>query len=134
MKISKAVFPVAGFGTRFLPATEAMSKKLMPIGDKALIQYVAEEAIAAGIYTLIFVTGRNKRAIEDHFDANNDLEIILRARGKVLQADMYGLSFLMDWNAYLCVRLNSWVWATRFYVRKELLAGIRLLFCWRTIF
>ena len=87
-QIRKAVFPVAGFGTRFLPATKAMPKELLPIVDKPLIQYAAEEAIAAGIDTLIFVTGRNKRAIEDHFDANNELEILLRAKGKDAQADM----------------------------------------------
>ena len=87
-KIKKAVFPVAGFGTRFLPATKAMPKELLPIVDKPLIQHAAEEAIAAGIDTLIFVTGRNKRAIEDHFDANNELETILRAKGKDAQADM----------------------------------------------
>ena len=88
MKIRKAVFPVAGFGTRFLPATKAMPKELLPIVDKPLIQYAAEEAIAAGIDTLIFVTGRNKRAIEDHFDANNELEAMLRSKGKEAQADM----------------------------------------------
>ena len=82
MKVRKAVFPVAGFGTRFLPATKAMPKELLPVVDKPLIQYAAEEAIAAGIDTLIFVTGRNKRAIEDHFDANNELEMILRAKGR----------------------------------------------------
>jgi UTP--glucose-1-phosphate uridylyltransferase len=87
-KIRKAVFPVAGFGTRFLPATKAMPKELMPIVDKPLIQYAAEEAIAAGIDTLIFVTGRNKRAIEDHFDNNLELEMALRAKGKDLQAEM----------------------------------------------
>ena len=86
--LKKAVFPVAGFGTRFLPATKAMPKELLPIVDKPLIQYAAEEAIAAGIDTLIFVTGRNKRAIEDHFDANNELETMLRAKGKDAQADM----------------------------------------------
>ena len=86
--IRKAVFPVAGFGTRFLPATKAMPKELLPIVDKPLIQYAAEEAIAADIDTLIFVTGRNKRAIEDHFDANNELEITLRAKGNDAQADM----------------------------------------------
>jgi UTP--glucose-1-phosphate uridylyltransferase len=86
--IRKAVFPVAGFGTRFLPATKAMPKELLPIVDKPLIQYAADEAIAAGIDTLIFVTGRNKRAIEDHFDANNELEAMLRAKGKDEQADM----------------------------------------------
>jgi UTP--glucose-1-phosphate uridylyltransferase len=88
MRIRKAVFPVAGFGTRFLPATKAMPKELLPIVDKPLIQYAAEEAIAAGIDTLIFVTGRNKRAIEDHFDANIELETMLRAKGKDVKANM----------------------------------------------
>ena len=87
-KIRKAVFPVAGFGTRFLPATKAMPKELLPIVDKPLIQYAVEEAIAAGIDTLIFVTGRNKRAIEDHFDNNQELEMALRVKGKHAQADM----------------------------------------------
>ena len=87
-KIKKAVFPVAGFGTRFLPATKAMPKELLPIVDKPLIQYAAEEAIDAGIDTLIFVTGRNKRAIEDHFDANYELETMLCAKGKYAQAEM----------------------------------------------
>ena len=87
-KLRKAVFPVAGFGTRFLPATKAMPKELLPIVDKPLIQYAAEEAIAAGIDTLIFVTGRNKRGIEDHFDNNQELEMALRAKGNHEQADM----------------------------------------------
>ena len=87
-KITKAVFPVAGFGTRFLPATKAMPKELLPIVDKPLIQYAAEEAINAGIDTLIFVTGRNKRAIEDHFDTNLELELALRAKQKEAQAEM----------------------------------------------
>ena len=87
-KIRKAVFPVAGFGTRFLPATKAMPKELLPIVDKPLIQYAVEEAIAAGIDTLIFVTGRNKRTIEDHFDANYELETMLRAKGKDAKAEM----------------------------------------------
>ncbi|MDC0120712.1 UTP--glucose-1-phosphate uridylyltransferase GalU [Amylibacter sp.] len=87
-KVKKAVFPVAGFGTRFLPATKAMPKELLPIVDKPLIQYAVEEAIAAGIDTLIFVTGRNKRAIEDHFDVNKELELALRSKGKDVQADM----------------------------------------------
>lgn len=87
-KFRKAVFPVAGFGTRFLPATKAMPKELLPIVDKPLIQYAAEEAILAGIDTLIFVTGRNKRAIEDHFDNNTELEMALRSAGKDEQANM----------------------------------------------
>ena len=86
--LRKAVFPVAGFGTRFLPATKAMPKELLPIVDKPLIQYAVEEAIRVGIDTLIFVTGRNKRAIEDHFDSNLELEAALRAKGKHEQAEM----------------------------------------------
>lgn len=87
-RVRKAVFPVAGFGTRFLPVTKAMPKELLPIVDKPLIQYAAEEAIAAGIDTLIFVTGRNKRAIEDHFDSNQELEAALLAKGKTAEAAM----------------------------------------------
>ena len=87
-KIKKAIFPVAGLGTRFLPATKAMPKELLPILDKPLIQYAVEEAIAAGIDTLVFVTGRHKRAIEDHFDANFELENALRSSNKHRQADM----------------------------------------------
>jgi UTP--glucose-1-phosphate uridylyltransferase len=73
-KITKAVFPVAGLGSRFLPATKASPKEMLPIVDKPLIQYAVEEAAAAGITDLIFVTGRNKRAIEDHFDLNPELD------------------------------------------------------------
>ena len=87
-RIRTAVFPVAGFGTRFLPATKAMPKELLPIVNKPLIQYAAEEAISAGIDTLIFITGRNKRAIEDHFDRNIELEMTLRAKGQKEQAEL----------------------------------------------
>ncbi len=81
-KITKAVFPVAGLGTRFLPATKASPKEMLPIVDKPLIQYAVEEAIAAGIETMIFVTGRNKRAIPDHFDKAYELEKELEKSGK----------------------------------------------------
>jgi UTP--glucose-1-phosphate uridylyltransferase len=81
-KVTKAVFPVAGMGTRFLPATKASPKEMMPIVDKPLIQYAVEEAVAAGITDMIFVTGRSKRAIEDHFDKAYELESELEARGK----------------------------------------------------
>jgi UTP--glucose-1-phosphate uridylyltransferase len=87
-RIRKAVFPVAGLGTRFLPATKAMPKELLPIIDKPIIQYAVEEAVAAGVTELIFVTGRTKRAIEDHFDANPELERELREKGKNDLADM----------------------------------------------
>lgn len=81
-KITKAVFPVAGLGTRFLPATKASPKEMLPIVDKPLIQYAAEEAIAAGATELIFITGKNKRSIEDHFDNAGELEAQLEASGK----------------------------------------------------
>jgi len=80
--IKKAVFPVAGLGTRFLPATKANPKEMLPIVDKPLIQYAVEEAIQSGITELIFVTGRNKRSIEDHFDKNVELEASLIASNK----------------------------------------------------
>ena len=81
-RIGKAVFPVAGLGTRFLPATKATAKEMLPVVDKPLIQYAAEEAVAAGITELIFVTGRSKRSIEDHFDRSIELEGELEARGR----------------------------------------------------
>ena len=80
--LKKAVFPVAGLGTRFLPATKAQPKEMLPVVDKPLIQYAVEEAYAAGIRHMIFVTGRNKRAIEDHFDTAYELETELEAAGK----------------------------------------------------
>jgi UTP--glucose-1-phosphate uridylyltransferase len=82
-KITKAVFPVAGLGTRFLPATKASPKEMLPIVDKPLIQYAVEEAVAAGIDTMVFITGRSKRAIPDHFDKAYELEKELEAKGKV---------------------------------------------------
>jgi len=81
-KVTKAVFPVAGFGTRFLPATKASPKEMLNVVDKPLIQYAVDEAIAAGITELIFVTGRSKRAIEDHFDKAYELEAALEAKNK----------------------------------------------------
>jgi UTP--glucose-1-phosphate uridylyltransferase len=81
-QITKAVFPVAGMGTRFLPATKASAKEMMPVVDKPLIQYAVEEAVAAGMKEMIFITGRGKRAIEDHFDKATELEAELSQRGK----------------------------------------------------
>lgn len=87
-KITKAVFPVAGLGSRFLPATKASPKEMMPIVDKPLIQYAVEEAISAGFTEMIFITGRNKRAIEDHFDKALELEQALEASNKTRLLDM----------------------------------------------
>jgi UTP--glucose-1-phosphate uridylyltransferase len=82
MNIKKAIFPVAGLGTRFLPATKAQPKEMLPVVDKPLIQYAVEEAYAAGIREMIFVTGRHKRPIEDHFDMTFELEVALEQAGK----------------------------------------------------
>lgn len=82
-KITKAVFPVAGMGSRFLPATKASPKEMMPVVEKPLIQYAVEEAVEAGITDMVFITGRNKRSIEDHFDKAYELEAELAARGKI---------------------------------------------------
>ena len=82
MSVTKAIFPVAGLGTRFLPATKAQPKEMLPVVDKPLIQYAVEEAYAAGIREMIFVTGRHKRAIEDHFDTAYELEIGAREVGQ----------------------------------------------------
>jgi UTP--glucose-1-phosphate uridylyltransferase len=86
-RVRKAIFPVGGLGTRFLPATKAMPKEMLPVVDKPLIQYAVEEAAAAGIEEFIFVTGRDKTAIEDHFDHSFELEHTLEARGKAKELD-----------------------------------------------
>jgi len=82
MLVTKAIFPVAGLGTRFLPATKAQPKEMLPVVDKPLIQYAVEEAYAAGVREMIFVTGRHKRPIEDHFDMTFELEVALEQAGK----------------------------------------------------
>ncbi len=85
-RVRKAVFPAAGLGTRFLPATKAQPKEMLPLVDKPIIQYGVEEAVASGVDQIILVTGRGKNAIEDHFDVNIELETFLEARGKQAQA------------------------------------------------
>src|SRR6478609_526954 len=87
-KLRKAVFPVAGLGSRFLPVTKASPKEMLPVVDKPLIQFAVEEAAAAGITEMVFVTGRNKRAIEDHFDKAYELETELERKGKDAMLDM----------------------------------------------
>lgn len=95
--ITKALFPVAGLGTRFLPATKSSPKEMLPLVDKPLIQYVVEEAIASGIDEVIIITGRGKRAIEDHFDISYELEDILRQQGKKkLLAEVQAISNMVD--------------------------------------
>jgi UTP--glucose-1-phosphate uridylyltransferase len=83
MRVKKAIIPAAGLGTRFLPATKAQPKEMLPIVDKPAIQYIVEEAIRAGIEDILIITGRNKRAIEDHFDTSVELEVFLKEKGKL---------------------------------------------------
>jgi UTP--glucose-1-phosphate uridylyltransferase len=96
-RVRKAVIPAAGLGTRFLPATKAQPKEMLPVVDTPAIQYVVEEAVAAGIDDILIITGRNKRAIEDHFDRNVELELELEAKGKDVElADVRRLADLAD--------------------------------------
>lgn len=122
--IKKAIFPVGGLGTRFLPATKAMPKEMLPIVDKPLIQYAVEEAAAAGIEQFIFVTGRNKSAIEDHFDHSFELEHSLAVRGKDAAMDVVG-SMMKVPGSVIYVRqqqpagLGHAVWCARHLVGDE---------------
>jgi UTP--glucose-1-phosphate uridylyltransferase len=96
-RIRKAVFPAAGLGTRFLPATKAQPKEMLPLVDKPIIQYVIEEAVAAGLTNIIIVTGRGKNAIEDHFDVSYELEHLLKERGKTeLLAEVQAISSMIN--------------------------------------
>jgi len=98
-RIRKAVFPVAGLGTRFLPVTKAQPKEMLPLVDKPIIQYGVEEAVASGVDNIILVTGRGKNAIEDHFDVNIELETFLEARGKTeLLAEIRKISNLINFS------------------------------------
>lgn len=95
--VTKALFPAAGLGTRFLPATKASPKEMLPLVDKPLIQYVVEEAIASGIEDIVMITGRGKRAIEDHFDISYELEDVLQGKGnKKLLAEIQKISNMVD--------------------------------------
>ena len=113
-QITKAVFPVAGLGTRSLPATKAIAKEMLPVVDKPLIQYAVEEAIAAGIDTMIFITGRNKNSITDHFDKSYELEKELEKSGKTELLKM--LRRIVAAACVLCCSLGNrkrWVWDMR---------------------
>src|ERR1700712_169356 len=96
-EVRKAVIPAAGMGTRFLPATKAQPKEMLPVVDRPSIQYVVEEAVAAGIDDILIITGRNKRSLEDHFDRNFELEHPLREKGKLDDlAEVQALADLAD--------------------------------------
>lgn len=122
--IKKAVFPVGGLGTRFLPATKAMPKEMLPLVDKPLIQYAVEEAIAAGIEEFIFITGRGKTAIEDHFDISHELEDMLRKNGRFEILELMNQTLLPPGQvAYIRQQaplgLGHAVWCARHLVQDE---------------
>ena len=123
-KVRKAIFPVGGLGTRFLPATKALPKEMLPIVDKPLIQYAVEEAAAAGIEEFIFVTGRNKTAIEDHFDHSFELESTLRNKGKTRELDdlksiMFKPGSVTYTRQQQPLGLGHAVWCARHFIHDE---------------
>src|SRR5471032_1402502 len=123
-RIRKAIFPVAGLGTRFLPATKAMPKEMLPVVDRPLIQYVVDEAREAGIEHFIFVTGRNKSVIEDHFDRQFELELTLLERGKkaeiaLLSQDLPGPGTTSFTRQQEPLGLGHAVWCARELVGNE---------------
>ena len=122
-KIRKAVIPAAGLGTRFLPATKAMPKEMLPIVDKPTIQYIIEEAVLSGIEDIIIVTGRNKRAIEDHFDKNIELEFNLRNKNKSelleLVQDITNLVDIHYVRQKEALGLGHAIWCARKFVGNE---------------
>jgi len=128
-KIRKAVIPVAGFGTRFLPMTIAQPKEMLPIVDKPIIQYVVEQVVAAGITEIIFVTGRNKRAIEDHFDYSGELENLLRENNKLEQLkEVHRISQLAK---FVFVRQNKMLGnGHAVLMAKEVVGDEPFLLCW----
>ena len=113
-RIRKAVIPAAGFGTRFLPATKAQPKEMLPIVDTPAIQYIVKEALDSGIEEILIITGRNKRAIEDHFDSSVELELLLQSQGKNKQLAM--IKDLADIKVH-------------FYSSKKHLAVLVMLYC-----
>ena len=122
--IRKAIFPVGGLGTRFLPATKAMPKEMLPVVDKPLIQYAVEEAAEAGIEEFIFVTGRNKTAIEDHFDHSFELEATLSAKGKdqalgMVKQMMHNPGSVMYVRQQQPAGLGHAVWCARHLISDE---------------
>src|SRR5258708_15455581 len=123
-RVRKAVLPVAGLGTRFLPATKAMPKEMLTVVDRPLIQYAVEECLAAGIEEFVFVTGRNKSALEDHFDSAYELEATLQQRGKVRELKQTQEATLKAGNSAITrqqepLGLGHAVWSARDWVGAE---------------
>ena len=117
MKVRKAVIPAAGLGTRFLPATKAMPKEMLPIVDKPTIQFIVEEAKKSGIEDILIVTGKNKRAIENHFDSNPELEQDLKDTGKVELLKLTEEITDLGVNLYYTRQPHPAGWGMRFSVR-----------------
>ena len=130
-KVRKAVIPAAGLGTRFLPATKAMAKEMMPIVDTPSIQYVVEEAIASGIEEIVIISGKGKSPIEDHFDANFALEQNLREKGKTAMLDMVQKTNIP--HIHYVRQAYPMDWVTPFCRRKLSSETNLLLYCWATI-
>lgn len=128
-QVRKAVIPVAGFGTRFLPATIAQPKEMMPIVDKPIIQYVVEQVVAAGIEEVIFITGRNKRAIEDHFDYSGELENLLREKNKL--AELKEVHRISQLAKFVFVRQNKMLGnGHAILMAKEVVGDDPFFMCW----
>src|SRR5689334_2958754 len=123
-RVRKAVLPVAGLGTRFLPATKAMPKEMLTVVDRPLIQYAVEECLAAGIEEFVFVTGRNKSALEDHFDSAYELEVTLEQRRKGHELQQTQQATLKPGNAIFTrqqrpLGLGHAVWCARHWIGRE---------------
>jgi UTP--glucose-1-phosphate uridylyltransferase len=128
-RVRKAVLPVAGLGTRFLPATKAMPKEMLTVVDRPLIQYAIEECLAAGIDEFVFVTGRNKSALEDHFDAAYELEDTLVKRGKKPELKQTQEATIRPGNAIFTrqqrpLGLGHAVWCARHWIGREPFADL----------
>jgi UTP--glucose-1-phosphate uridylyltransferase len=131
-RVTTAIFPVGGLGTRFLPATKAMPKEMLPVVDKPLIQYAVEEARAAGIKEIIFVTGRGKSAIEDHFDLSLELDQVLRNRDREdLIEELHAIAGPPD-PLPICASRRLSALAMLFGQLVTWLATGHLPFCWQT--
>lgn len=132
-KVRKAVIPAAGLGTRFLPATKAMAKEMLPIVDKPTIQFIVEEAINSGIEDILIVTGKSKRPIEDHFDSNPELEANLKSKGKMelleLVEETTGLNLFFVRQSYP-KGLGDAVLQAKAFVGNEPFV-VMLNWCWR---
>lgn len=129
--VRRAVIPAAGLGTRFLPATKATPKEMLPIVDKPTIQYIIEEALASGIEDIIIISGKSKRAIEDHFDRNMELEMSLEASGKFEQLEWCAV--FRKLTCIISARKSRADLATLFYAHAVLSATSRLRCFWATM-